>query len=70
MFVIRKAASIRKHSCGSRGRRGAASASTVIAATAATRNTADSRFSAPSCGLPSTGRLKCSRRYQIEPQSA
>jgi hypothetical protein len=70
LFVIRNAASTRKQSCGRRGRRGAASASTAIAAQAAAKNTADSLFRVLSSGLPSTGTLKCSNMYQIEPQSA
>ena len=41
LFVIRNAASSRKHSCGSRGRRGAASASRAIAAKATTMAAAD-----------------------------
>src|SRR5580693_10079156 len=70
LFVIRNAASTRKHSWGRRGRRGAASASTAIAAQAAAKKAADRSFSALSWLLPSTGTLKCSNRYQIEPQSA
>src|SRR5271170_3429733 len=70
LFVIRNAASTRKHSCGRRGRRGAASASTAIAAQAAAKKTADSSFRVLSWLVPSTGTLKCSNRYQIEPQSA
>ena len=70
LFVIRNAASTRKHSCGSRGRRGAASASTAIATQAAAKKAADISFSAPSPVLPSTGTLKCSNGSQIEPQSA
>ena len=70
LFSIRNAASSRKHSCGSRGLRGAAKANTAIATRATARNADDSRFSSPTEELPSTGTLKCSNRYQMDPQSA
>jgi hypothetical protein len=70
LFVIRNAASSRKHSCGSRGRRGAASASRAIAAKATIRAAADSSLSTLSWEFPSLGRLKYSNMYQTEPQSA
>ena len=70
LFVIRNAASTRKHSCGRRGRRGAASASQAIAAHAMMKNSADILLSALSWALPSTGTRKYSNRYQTEPQSA
>ena len=70
LFVIRNAASTRKHSCGRRGRRGAASASTAIATQATAKKAADISFRALRPVLPSTGTLKCSNRYQIDPQSA
>src|SRR5580700_6700828 len=70
LLVIKNAASTRKHSCGRRGRRGAASASQAIAAQATAKNTADIRLRALSEELPSAGTLKCSKKYQIEPQSA
>lgn len=70
LFSMRKEASSRKHSCGSRGRRGAASASTAIARKATAKHADDSRFSSPMAGLPTTGRLKCSNMYQMDPQSA
>jgi hypothetical protein len=70
LFVIRNAASSRKHSCGSRGRRGAASASRAIAAKATIRAAADSSLSTLSWEVPSLGRLKYSNIYQTEPQSA
>src|SRR5450631_3095647 len=70
LFVIRNAARTRKQSCGSRGRRGAASASTVIATHAAPNNAADSRFRPDTLVPPRTGTPRCSKKYQIEPQSA
>ncbi len=70
LFVIRNAASSRKHSCGSRGRRGAARASRAIAAKATTSAAADISLSALSWEFPSLDRLKYSNMYQTEPQSA
>jgi hypothetical protein len=57
LFSIRNAASRRKHSCGSRGRRGAISASAAIATHASANSADDIRFSRPSEELPSTGIL-------------
>jgi hypothetical protein len=70
LFSMRNEASSRKHSCGSRGRRGAASASTAIAINAIAKHADDTRFSSATEGLPITGRLKCSNMYQTDPQSA
>src|SRR6202012_1604594 len=67
---MRNTASTRKHNWGSRGRRGAARASTAMATQPITKLTADSRFRAPMRVRPRTGTPKCSNRYQIEPQSA
>ncbi len=70
LFSMRNEASSRKHSCGSRGRCGAASVSTAIATQATAKHADDIRFSPPTEGLPTTGRLKCSNMYQSDPQSA
>jgi hypothetical protein len=70
LFVIRNAARTRKHSCGSRGRRGAARARTVIATHATANKTADIRLRVLRPLAPSSGTPRCSKKYQIEPQSA
>jgi hypothetical protein len=70
LFSIRKDASSRKHTCGSRGLRGAASVRTAIATKASAKHPDVTRFSWPMEELPTTGRLKCSNMYQTDPQSA
>jgi len=70
LFSIRKAASSRKHTCGSRGRRGAARTSTAIATAATARAADDIVFSSRVEESPSPGRPKYSNMNQTDPQSA
>jgi hypothetical protein len=57
LFRMRNVASSRKQSCGSRGRRGAASASTAMSTQATAKAPEEIRFSSLSEEFPITGRL-------------
>ena len=70
MLLSTKAAVARKISWASRGRRGAASASSPMARHAATKNPPDIRFSVWVEKLPRTGHRRCWKKYQMPPQSA
>ena len=70
LLVSRKAASVRKKTCGSRGRRGAAR---MISATNrhATTKTARARtLSVSILSVPTKGQCSVSKKYQMDPQSA
>ncbi len=61
LLVSRNAARVRKNSWGTRGRRGAARASTVIAAQARQKAANDTRLSVPTLEEPSTGQCRYCR---------
>src|SRR5215472_14308126 len=70
LLASRNAASTRKNTCGTRGRRGAARTRTQISAHATPNSAADTRLSEPWPSEPASGQCSVSKKYQIDPQSA
>src|SRR5579862_9685245 len=70
LLASRNAASTRKNTCGTRGRRGAVRISTPMSTHPARNASPENELSPFSDSEPTMGQCSVSKKYQMEPQSA
>src|SRR6266516_780145 len=70
LLLTRKAASTRKKTWGTRGRRGAVRIRAPTSTQPTAKKAAENRFSEPPVSEPRNGQCSVSKKYHTEPQSA